>query len=92
MHSLYRRLLQLRHDHDVLQSGAIEFSPLDDHVMRYDRHLGDDHVVVLVNFGEHSAPWPISVDGGTVLLSTDDSRADTGGELGPDEAVVVLVG
>jgi alpha-glucosidase len=92
MHSLYRRLLRLRHDHDVLQSGAIEFSPLDDHVMRYDRHLGDDHVVVLVNFREHSTPWPASVVGGTLLLSTDDSRADTGGELGPDEAVVVLIG
>jgi alpha-glucosidase len=92
MHTLYRRLLELRHDRAVLRSGAIEFSPLDGDVMRFDRRLGADHVVVLVNFGEHPAPWPHQLVHGSVLLSTDGSRTDIGGELGPDEAVVVMVG
>lgn len=92
MYSLYRRLLELRHDHAVLRSGAIEFSPLDGDVMRFDRRLGDDHVVVLVNFGEHPVPWPQQFADGSVLLSTDGSRTTVGGDLGPDEAVVVSTG
>ena len=92
MHSLYRRLLALRRGEAALRSGSIDFSALDGEVLRFDRRLGEDHLVVLVNFGEHSASWPDDVVAGTVLLSTDQAAHRHGQcTRRPHEAVVVGV-
>ncbi len=52
MHSLYRDLLALRRKHDVLRRGDIEFTPTDGDVIRFERRLADEHVVVLVNLSD----------------------------------------
>jgi alpha-glucosidase len=91
MHSLYRQLLALRHERPVLRRGSIEFAPVDGDVIRYERRLGDQRVVVLVNVGDRAVAWPVDVTDATVLLSTDRIRTGPGGELGADEAVVVEI-
>lgn len=93
MHSLYRDLLALRHDLAVLRRGSIEFAAADDgggaDVIRFERRLGDERIVVLVNASERSARWPTDLADAAVLLSTDRDRRASGGELAPDEAVVL---
>jgi glycosidase len=91
MHSLYRQLLELRHERPVLRRGSIEFAPVQGDVIRYERRLGDRRVVVLVNLGDLAVAWPADVTDATVLLSTDRTRTGPGGELGADEAVVLEV-
>jgi alpha-glucosidase len=89
MHALYRRLLALRHDNAVLRRGSIEFTAPVGDVVRYERRLADDRVVVLVNLGAATAAWPSDLDDATVLLSTDVDRTAPAGDLGADEAVVL---
>ena len=95
MHSLYRVLLALRHHHAVLRRGSIEFAPLDDDgdadgdVIRFERRLADERVVVLVNVSDTASPWPTDLSDAVVLLSTDRHRRASGAELAPDEAVIL---
>ena len=95
MHSLYRVLLALRHHHAVLRRGSIEFAPLDDDgdadgdVIRFERRLADERVVVLVNVSDIASPWPTDLSDAVVLLSTDRHRRASGAELAPDEAVIL---
>ena len=91
MHSLYRRLLALRHDNAVLRRGSIEFAPCEGDVIRYERRFADERVVVLVNLGAAAVAWPLDGADATVLLSTDLTRTGPGGDLGADEAVVLAV-
>jgi len=73
-----------------LRRGSIEFSSRgDDHVIRFERRLPDEYVVVLVNVSDAPASWPIDLANAAVLLSTDRARRSSGGELAPDEAVVL---
>jgi len=89
MHTLYRRLLALRHERAVLRRGAIEFTETDGEMIRFERRLDDERVVVLVNLVDGPLLWPADLADGTVLLSTNPQRTDVGGELGPDEATVI---
>ncbi len=89
MHSLYRELLALRHGLDVLRRGSIEFAPAEGGVIRFERWLDDERVVVLVNVTDSGVDWPSDLDDARVLLSTDRDRRTSGGELAPDEAVVL---
>lgn len=89
MLALYRELLALRRRHDVLRRGGAEFAAADGDVIRFERRLGDDRVVVLVNLVDATAPWPSDLADAAVLLSTDRRRTDPVGDLGPDEAVVL---
>jgi alpha-glucosidase len=89
MHSLYRALLALRRTHDVLRRGSIEFAPLDGEVIRFERRLADERIVVLVNVGDGAHRWPSDLAEMTVLLSTNPERRGEGSELAPNEAVVL---
>ena len=89
MHTLYRELLALRREREVLRRGAIEFAPADGAVIRFDRVLGDDRITVLVNVGDSSVQWPADLGGADVVLSTNPERARADGVLDPDEAVIV---
>jgi glycosidase len=89
MHSLYRELLALRHDREVLRRGSIEFAPTDDGIIRFDRVLDDARLTVLVNLGETAVPWPDDLAEEEVVISSDSSRVRAGGHLAPAEAVVV---
>ena len=91
MHSLYRELLALRHDLAVLRRGSIEFADADESsdVIRFERRLADERIVVLVNVSDSAVEWPTGLVDATVLLSTDRNRRTSGDELAPDEAVVL---
>ena len=91
MHSLYRNLLALRHDLEVLRRGSIEFADADadTDVIRFERRLDDQRIVVLVNVSDAGVGWPADLADADVLLSTDRDRQTSGGELAPDEAVVL---
>ncbi|HSM66160.1 MAG TPA: alpha-amylase family glycosyl hydrolase [Ilumatobacteraceae bacterium] len=89
MHSLYRRLLRLRHDHAVLRSGGMTMAPLVDGVFRFDRAHGADRVTVVVNLGDAAVAWPDDLLDHGLLVSSDPSRTAPGGELAPAEAVVL---
>jgi alpha-glucosidase len=103
MLSHYRRLLRLRRDQPVLRIGEIELLDAPDQVVRWRRHLPDDHLVgdgrvreveVAVNFAAHAAHDAVSagrVLGGTRASSHfPDGRGDT--TLEPDEARIVAPG
>jgi alpha-glucosidase len=89
MHTLYRDLLALRHEREVLRRGDIEFVESDGDVIRFERSLSGDRIVVLVNLADRSVPWPDDLGSALVVLSTNPKRTLAGGELGPDEATVL---
>ena len=89
MHTLYRDLLALRHDSEVLRRGSVEFAPAEGDVIRFDRTLGDARMTVLVNLGDTPVAWPDDLAEAAVVLSTNPDRTRTGGELAPDEATVL---
>jgi len=94
MHALYRQLLALRREHGVLRRGDISFVPVDGEVIRFERQLDADRMVVLVNFGETPIRWPDDLDASSVLHSSFASarpelRQPTRSELHAGEAVVV---
>jgi alpha-glucosidase len=89
MHSLYQRLLALRHELDVLRRGDIEFAENDGNVIRFERRLDHERIVVLVNVSDDATSWPADLGEASVLVSTNRERTAAGGELGPDEATVL---
>lgn len=89
MHSLYRDLLALRHEQAVLRRGDIQFVESEGDVIRFERSLDGERIVVLVNFADRSVPWPDDLGSALVVLSTNRERTLAGGELGPDEAAVL---
>jgi alpha-glucosidase len=91
MYTLYRDLLALRRELAVLRRGSIEFAPLEAEVIRYERVLDDERIVVLVGVGDAAAPWPDDLVDAEVLISSDPTRTQTGEPLAPAEAVVLRV-
>ncbi len=89
MHSLYRRLLALRHEHDVLRRGEMTIAPVADGVFRFERSLDDDRMTVLVNFGDTEAGWPAQLADAEVLISSDPARTGAREPLAPAEAVIL---
>ena len=58
--NIYRTLLHLRRENPVLQSGELEL--LEDHavdrnILAYRRNLGDDYILVVINFGKKPASF-----------------------------------
>ena len=91
MHSLYRDLLALRHERDVLRRGDIEFTETDGNAIRFERRLDRERIVVLVSVADAAVGWPADLADTTVLLSSDPDRQVAGGDLTPNEAVVLRV-
>jgi len=89
MHTLYRELLALRRQHEVLRRGTMEIADADGDLLRFDRRLGDEVITVLVNFGERQMSWPSDLSGARVLLSTDDRPDRT--VLAASESVVLQI-
>jgi alpha-glucosidase len=91
MHSLYRRLLDLRRRLAVLRRGRMDIAPLDGATIRFDRRLDDDVVTTLVNVTSTPVAWPADLGGSDVevLLSTSNTRTSPSSQLGGDEAVVL---
>jgi oligo-1,6-glucosidase/alpha-glucosidase len=89
MLTLYRRLLALRRQYSALSIGDLFIAPAVDGVLQYERHHGDQHLMIALNFGEQERqfrlPHTVTAD---VLLSTVE-RGDSGGALAPNEGVVL---
>lgn len=87
---LYRDLIALRRRSAALRDGAEELLELEDPVLAWIRHSGDERVVVAINFSEE--PQRIETTG-LLLASSVAGRARRrpfDGHLGGDEAVVVM--
>ncbi|MFN3215232.1 MAG: alpha-amylase family glycosyl hydrolase [Acidimicrobiales bacterium] len=92
---LYRSLLALRRRTPALHRGAQRLLESPEGVVAWERTNGEDRVVVAVNFTSEPRSMDLT---GEVLLSSlvggdraaqGSSTADAG-ELGPDEAVIVI--
>jgi alpha-glucosidase len=89
MHALYRALLALRRDHAVLRRGSMEFADSAGSLLRFERRLDEEAVVVLVNFSDEAIAWPDDVRDVDVVLSTVAGERTVGTALQPSEAVVL---
>jgi alpha-glucosidase len=89
MLALYRRLLALRRQYAALSIGDLAMAPAEDGVLQYERHHGDQHLMVALNFGgqERQFRLPDTVTA-EVLLSTVE-RQNSDSALAPNEGVVL---
>ena len=90
MLSLYRALLELRHEACELMLGAITMlAPDDADVLAYERHVAGASTLVAINFSDEPRPFefPRIVH---QVLSTHTPRSEpfTVATLGPNEAVI----
>ena len=89
--SLYRALIGLRRSHPALVGGAVGKVAAVGGVLSYERSLGDQRLRVLLNLTGNGEM--LAVEAGTVLLSTDLSRAgehiDTSLRLGANEGLII---
>ena len=70
MLSLYRALVRLRRDSDVLLSGDLRLLAATEHVLAYERRLGDQRVVVALNMSGQARSLWVGNPAYQVLLST----------------------
>ena len=89
----YRRLIDLRHEEDVLVYGDYDLRcPEDEQIYAYTRTLGDDRVLVVLNWSSEAARFEAGVemtDATNLYSNYDSSRADpVEAETRPYEAVV----
>src|SRR5690348_5890770 len=68
MLNLYRRLIELRRAHAALTQGRIIAVGVQGNILRYERCLGDERLVILLNLGHQEAHVPHP--SGRLLLST----------------------
>ncbi len=87
MLTLYRRLLTLRRATPALATGAISEVRAEGDVLTYVRSDGTDRYRIALNLGH--APVAITLEPGTVVLSTHDAATAT--TLRPDEALILKV-
>jgi len=62
----YRNLLRLRRDNKILQQGSLRLwgEEIGKDVLAYERILGDERVVVAINWGRKAAKFPLLLDFG----------------------------
>ncbi|MBB4153837.1 alpha-glucosidase [Sphingomonas jinjuensis] len=85
MLALHRQLLALRRAHMALAIGSWQALPAAGDVLAYERHHGDEAIVVALNLGD--TPQPTALPGGETLLSIGGGLS--GGMLGADAAVIL---
>ena len=89
--SLYRQLLQLRRQHPALHRGDVAEVRAEHDVLSYQRHEGDQHLQILLNFADEIRH--IEVPRGRILLTTilDGAGGEVGGPfvLEAGEGVVI---
>lgn len=90
MLALYRRLLHLRRDHDVLRTGSLTLlREVPDSVVGYVRESAGATAVVLANLGETAVIIPRQF-GNVAAACGAVTRTEDSLELGPDAAAVLL--
>jgi alpha-glucosidase len=70
MLSLYRALVRLRRDSDVLLIGDLRLIAATEHVLAYERRLGDERVVVALNMTAQARSLRLGDPAYEMLLST----------------------
>lgn len=93
--TLYRRLIELRRQRPALTLGSYRTLESLDHVLVYERHHGDDELIIALNLGRelHILKLPEEVRPCRVALNTflDDDSAISPAEitLRPSEGVIL---
>jgi alpha-glucosidase len=91
--SLYRALIRLRRDKDVLSIGDLRLLAATEHVLVYERRLGRRRLVVALNMTGQARSMTFRTDAQEILLSTnlDDSGRSNVDEihLRADEGMVL---
>jgi oligo-1,6-glucosidase/alpha-glucosidase len=91
---IYHKLLQLRRENHVLQTGAMEIitSPgLHENLLAYQRKTADQTIVVYLNFGADPVRLPKSANTSKILLSLGiDTPADPGPSYLPPFGAIVM--
>jgi alpha-glucosidase len=92
--SLYRALIRLRRNNDVLLNGDLRLLAATDHVLAYERGLGRQRVMVALNMTGQPQSLKVRNPAQEILLSTylDDGRSLDAEEihLRADEGLIVL--
>ena len=93
MLTLVRRLIALRRERPVLRQGGYHRIEAEGDVLAFERTLGEEHLLVLLNFGREQVTVPLTQERGRIMLSTTLEREgeSLGPEatLAPDEGVIV---
>ena len=93
MLSVYRALVRLRRDSDVLLSGDLRLLAATEHVLAYERRLGDQRVVVALNMSGQARSLWVGNPAYEVLLSTylddPDLSKDEEIHLRADEGLIL---
>ena len=93
MLSLYRALIRLRRDNDVLSIGDLRLLTATEHVLIYERRLGSQRVVVALNMTGQARSLKFQSGASEILLSTylDDHRPLNADEihLRADEGLIL---
>ena len=91
--TLYKRLIGLRRERLALSVGSYVRVMCEGSVMAYERHHGNERLLVALNLGHEPESVPLRDACGTLLLSTHLDRAGEARsgrcDLRPDEGVVV---
>ena len=91
--SLYKRLLALRRNYEALRLGRYETLTCRDDVFGFARSVGQEKLIVLLNFGQERRMVSLGSARAMVLLSTirDRSGERTASDLAldPNEAVIL---
>lgn len=91
--SLYRALISLRRESEVLLVGDLRLRAATEHVLAYERRLGGQRVVVVLNMTGQARSLRVGDSAYEMLLSTylDDAQASGAGEmhLRADEGLVL---
>ncbi|MFB9860068.1 alpha,alpha-phosphotrehalase [Salinicoccus siamensis] len=84
----YRKLIQLRHERDILTYGDVRPHLMgDDDLFVYERLYEGERITVIANFRNRDVEYPPDVErGGEVLISNYDKTADV---LRPFEALMI---
>ena len=93
MLSLYRALIRLRRNNDVLLNGDLRLLTATEHVLAYERVLGRQRVIVALNMTGQAGSLKVRTPTQEILLSTylDDPRSLDAEEihLRADEGLIV---
>ncbi|RZK00420.1 MAG: DUF3459 domain-containing protein [Novosphingobium sp.] len=92
MLTLYRRLLALRRSHPALSLGDITLLSAEPDVIQYERHQGDERLLIALNLGTQPRKIRVPVDRRITdaLLTTIPSRGFDGG-LTANEGLILKV-
>lgn len=88
----YKKLIALRHQHEIIPYGSYELLlPDDPDIFAYVRTLGERKLLVVCSFSSQAVSYSVPEEfvSGEVLISNYEERGRKSGELRPYEALVI---